>query len=164
MESVVLSKEEILHALESVMDPEIPTLSVVDMGMVTDIIVNDNKSVTVKMIPTFTACPALRMIKDMMKTKVESLGCENVTVLVDDTVTWNSDRITERGKKLLEEFGLGSPQRHRGSFGMEEIAHSKCPHCGSTNTTMNSVFGSTLCRSTHYCFDCKQAFERFKPV
>ncbi len=157
-------KEEILSALESVMDPEIPTLSVVDMGMVTDVIVGEDDSVTVKMIPTFTACPALRVIKDMMKTKVESLGYENVTVVVDETVTWNSDRITEKGKKLLEEFGLGSPQRHRGNFGLEEIAHSKCPHCGSVNTTLNSIFGSTLCRSTHYCFDCKQAFERFKPV
>ena len=145
------------------MDPEIPTLSVINMGMITGV-EETTAGVCVKMIPTFTACPALQVIKEMIKSKVESLGYENVEVQVDDSIIWNSDRITPNGKKLLENFGLGTPQRHAGKFGLEEITHSKCPHCESEDTTMNSIFGSTLCRSTHFCFSCKQAFERFKPI
>src|SRR5690348_1737023 len=86
--------EEILSALEQVMDPEIPTLSVVDMGMITNVEVKEDRIVTVKMIPTFTACPALKVIKHLIKSKVESLGYENVSVVIDETLTWNSDRIT----------------------------------------------------------------------
>ena len=163
MGTVVFNKDEILKSLEQVMDPEIPTLSVIDMGMITGV-EETSAGVRVKMIPTFMACPAIHVIKNSIQKKVESLGFENVEVMIDSSITWNSDRITPTGKKLLENFGLGTPNRHEGKFGMEEIAHSKCPHCGSENTTMNSIFGSTLCRSTHFCFDCKQAFERFKPV
>ncbi|MEI7802402.1 MAG: 1,2-phenylacetyl-CoA epoxidase subunit PaaD [Bacteroidota bacterium] len=163
MTATIFNQQEIYKSLEEVMDPEIPTLSVIDMGMITGV-EETVTGVCVKMIPTFMACPAIHVIKDSIQKKVESLGYENVEVLVDDSIVWDSDRITPNGKILLENFGLGTPQRHCGNFGMEEIAHSKCPHCGGDDTTMNSIFGSTLCRSTHFCFSCKQAFERFKPV
>ena len=163
MTTTIFNKEEIFRSLKEVMDPEIPTLSVINMGMITGV-EETVTGVRVKMIPTFMACPAIHVIKNSIQKKVESLGYENVEVFVDDSVIWNSDRITEEGNKLLKDFGLGTPKRHEGKFGMEEIAHSKCPHCNSENTTMNSIFGSTLCRSTHFCYDCKQAFERFKPV
>jgi len=152
-----------MQALESVMDPEVPVLSVVDMGIITGIQIAADK-ITVKMIPTFTACPALRQIQEMIRVKVESLGPAPVEVLLDETITWDSDRISEKGKKALENFGLGTPHRHAGQFSLEDITQSTCPHCGSSDTTMNSLFGSTLCRSIHFCFSCKQSFERFKPV
>jgi ring-1,2-phenylacetyl-CoA epoxidase subunit PaaD len=159
----VTARDEILRLLREVMDPEIPTLSVIDLGMIGDIEVNDDR-VIVHLIPTFTACPALNLLRQQIGQKVLELGFDNVEVIKDNSVVWNTDRITEEGKKKLEHFGLGIPQRHGGSFSPEDVEHSRCPHCGSENTTMNSLFGSTLCRSIHYCFDCKQSFERFKPL
>ncbi|HYV93148.1 MAG TPA: 1,2-phenylacetyl-CoA epoxidase subunit PaaD [Chitinophagales bacterium] len=159
----IISKEEILEALREVMDPEIPVLSVIDLGIIENVEIEDN-AVTVKMIPTFTACPAIKIMQQQIKEKIVSLGFEDVKVIVDDSVSWNSDRMSEEAKRKLEKFGLGIPNRHGGEFSLEEIEHSKCPHCGSSDTTMNSLFGSTLCRSIHFCFDCKQSFERFKPL
>ena len=162
-ENKISSKEEILGSLHEVMDPEIPVLSVIDLGIIKDVVIND-EVVTVKVIPTFTACPAIKIMQEQIKEKILSLGFEEVNVIVDDSVSWNSNRISEDGKKKLETFGLGIPNRHNGEFSLEEIAHSQCPHCGSNDTTINSIFGSTLCRSIHFCFDCRQSFERFKPL
>lgn len=159
----IVTKYEIITALRGVMDPEIPVLSVVDLGIIGDVEVTD-EMVKVKMIPTFTACPAIKMIQNQIREKILSLGFKNTEVEIDSSIPWTSDRITEEGKKKLEKFGLGIPNRHGGEFTIEDIAQSKCPHCGSSNTTMNSLFGSTLCRSIHFCFDCKQSFEKFKPL
>jgi ring-1,2-phenylacetyl-CoA epoxidase subunit PaaD len=159
----ITSNEEILEALREVMDPEIPTLSVIDLGMIGEVFIED-ESVIVNLIPTFTACPAIKLLQHQIREKVSSLGFENVSVVKDDSITWSTNRISEAGKMKLEKFGLGIPQRHEGNFSLEDIEHSSCPHCNSTNTTMNSLFGSTLCRSIHFCFDCKQSFERFKPL
>ncbi|MEO5673190.1 MAG: 1,2-phenylacetyl-CoA epoxidase subunit PaaD [Chitinophagales bacterium] len=163
MNSIIISAEEILSSLSEVMDPEIPALSIVDLGIIEDVLIED-ECVTVKMLPTFTACPAIKMMQQQVREKVLSLGFENVNVIIDDSVAWNSDRITEEGKIKLEKFGLGIPNRHGGEFSLFEIEHSKCPHCSSEDTTMNSLFGSTLCRSIHFCFSCRQSFERFKPL
>lgn len=164
MTNVLNPKEElVLSSLREVMDPEIPVLSVVDLGIIEDIIINED-SVIVMMLPTFTACPAIKIMQSQIREKVMSMGYANVEVKVDDAIAWNSDRMTEEGKQKLEAFGLGTPLHHGGEFDLSAIEHSKCPHCGSANTTMNSLFGSTLCRSMHYCFDCKQGFERFKPL
>ena len=162
-ENVEDIKQDILNSLSQVMDPEIPTLSVIDLGMIGDVSIEVD-TVTVCLIPTFTACPAIKLLQQQIKDNISLLGFHNVYVVKDDSITWNTNRISESGKKKLEQFGLGVPQRHNGNFYLEDIEHSKCPHCGSGNTTMNSLFGSTLCRSIHYCFDCRQSFERFKPL
>jgi ring-1,2-phenylacetyl-CoA epoxidase subunit PaaD len=162
-ENKVVRKEDILNALQEVMDPEIPVISVIELGIVGDITIEGN-GVKVKIIPTFTACPAIQLMREQIKEKVLSLGFGNVEVELDHSIPWNSDRITEKGKTQLTNFGLGTPLHHHGDFNLDDIQHSKCPYCGSIETTMNSIFGSTLCRSMHYCFDCKQAFERFKPL
>ncbi len=153
----------ICASLQEVMDPEIPVLSVIDLGIIEDVIIHGD-SVIVMMLPTFTACPAIKLLQSQIKEKVMSLGYGNVEVKVDDAIAWSSDRMTPEGKIKLEKFGLGTPLHHGGDFDLAAIEHSGCPHCGSANTTMNSLFGSTLCRSMHYCFDCKQGFERFKPL
>src|SRR5712671_550421 len=137
LENRITSKKEILEALHQVMDPEIPVLSVVDLGIIEDVVIEDD-AVTVKMIPTFTACPAIKLMQQQIKEKISSLGFREVQVIVDNSVAWNSDRMSEEGKKKLQKFGLGIPNRHGGEFSLEEIEHSKCPHCGSSDTTMNS--------------------------
>ena len=145
------------------MDPEIPVLSVVDLGMITDV-QSSNDGVTVKMIPTFVACPAINVIKTNIKDSLEHAGFLGVNVELDETIAWSSDRISENGKLVLEKFGLGAPVQIEGILDMKQIETVACPHCGSDHTTLVSVFGSTLCRSIHFCNNCKQAFERFKPL
>jgi ring-1,2-phenylacetyl-CoA epoxidase subunit PaaD len=165
IETEKISKEKIWAALAKVKDPEIPVLSLINLGMITGIESNDEKNqVSISMLPTFTACPAIKIMQDNIREQMHELGFENVIVNIDKSQSWNSNRITEQGKKLLNEFGLGSPKAHDGNISIEQIENTSCPHCGSENTTLRSLFGSTLCRSQHYCYDCKQLFERFKPV
>lgn len=153
----------VLAILQQVMDPEIPVLSIIDLGMITGVKI-ENGLVTVKMIPTFTACPAIRHIKENIVSTLNANGIANALVEIDDTVSWNTNRLTENGRSVLEKFGLGLPAKNCNDITPEMLEEAVCPHCKSSNTTMNSMFGSTLCRSIHYCFDCKQQFERFKPV
>src|SRR6185503_17385799 len=93
-ENAIAGKEEILESLREVMDPEIPVLSVVDLGIIEDVLIEDD-AITVKMIPTFTACPAIKIMQQQIREKISSLGFEDVKVIVDDSVTWNSDRMSE---------------------------------------------------------------------
>lgn len=161
--NISITKEAILEILQEVKDPEIPTLSVVDLGIISEIILNEEE-VIVKMMPTFVGCPAIHLMQEQIREKILFLGIQKVKVIIDYEITWSSDRISEEGKKKLEKFGIGSPASHNGNFSLKDLETSRCPHCKSSNTTMNSLFGSTLCRSIHFCFDCKQSFERFKPL
>ena len=158
-----INNEEIYTVLRTVMDPEIPVLSVVDLGMITDV-QTSNDGVTVKMIPTFVACPAINVIKTNIRESLEHAGYSSVNVLIDESIAWSSDRISENGKLVLEKFGLGAPIQIDGILDLKQIESVNCPHCKSEHTTMRSLFGSTLCRSIHYCNNCKQTFERFKPL
>ena len=155
--------DDVYSVLKNVMDPEIPVLSIVDLGMITEVKV-ENGLVAVKMIPTFTACPAIRHIKENIVTTLAANGIENALVEIDDSISWNSNRLTDNARVVLENFGLGLPAKNVNDITPEMLEEAACPFCKSSNTTMNSMFGSTLCRSIHYCFDCKQKFERFKPV
>jgi ring-1,2-phenylacetyl-CoA epoxidase subunit PaaD len=155
---------QVWEALLQVPDPEIPPLSVVDLGIISKVEVS-GQNVLVTMTPTFSGCPAIHMIRDNIATKVAEL-CPGllVEVLVDFENTWNSNKITEKGREVLANFRLTPPRKYEGELDVSTIAMAQCPHCGSENTTMNTPFGPTLCRSIHYCFDCLQSFEQFKPV
>lgn len=155
----------IWSVLEQVPDPEIPTLSVVDLGIITAVELPAEKEVKVTMTPTFSGCPAINFMKQNIQSKIEEqLPDYKVEVLVDFETQWSSNRISEEGLKKLKDFGLAPPKRYKGELDVDSIADVKCPYCGSENTTMNSPFGPTLCRAIHYCFDCKQGFEQFKPL
>lgn len=157
-------KKKIWEALREVEDPEIPVISVVDLGIVTDVAIDEKDHVTVQMTPTFTGCPAIDVMKKGIENSLEKLGIESFDVQVNFKTSWDSNRISEEGKEKLEKFGLGKPEKHGGDIDMEQVAHSECPYCHSKETELQSVFGSTLCRSIHYCHNCRQTFERFKPV
>lgn len=160
------TKEQlVLEALQEVKDPEIPFISVVDMGIITGVIVEEHSnSVVVKMTPTFVGCPAIKHMQQQIKKTVENLGFNQVEVIVDFEKQWNSNLITDRGRKQLEQFRLSPPPRHDGEVTVQLLEKAKCPHCGSTNTVLDAPFGATLCRALHFCHDCKQAFEQFKPL
>ena len=155
--------DAVLDILATVMDPEIPTLSILDLGMITDVAVND-RGINVRLLPTFVACPATSYIKSNISEAFHLAGFESVQVDLETEISWTSDRISEIGRKKLEAFGLGAPVQIDGVLGLDQIEQVACPHCGSSNTEIRSMFGSTLCRSIHYCLDCKQGFERFKPL
>jgi ring-1,2-phenylacetyl-CoA epoxidase subunit PaaD len=160
------TKEQVWAALENVKDPEIPVLSVVDMGMITNVeLPGEKSSVTVTMTPTFVGCPAIGVIKKSIYEEVAKLGFATVVVNVDFENAWTSDRIKPEAKLKLENFGIAPPVDIKDEdLSEEQLNKVRCPHCKSTDTTLRSTFGSTLCRAIRFCFNCKQGFEQFKPL
>lgn len=156
--------DKIWEALDDVKDPEIPKISVVDLGMISDVRMQDDHAV-VTLTPTFAGCPAIHVLKESIAERVNQLeGIGDTEVRVSFEVPWNSDRITERGRAILKDSGFAPPPVHEGYIELEVISRAACPFCGSNDTEMQTPFGPTLCRSIHYCHHCLQAFEQFKPV
>lgn len=160
----MISEQDILVALEDVKDPEIPTISIVDLGIITRIDI-DNYNVNITLTPTFSGCPALKLMENLVKERVTQLnGVGNVQVSTNFDTPWSTNRISEKGLAALKKHGLAPPPRHQGVIELDVLSDTPCPYCGSHNTTLRSPFGPTLCRSLHYCNNCLQAFEGFKPV
>jgi ring-1,2-phenylacetyl-CoA epoxidase subunit PaaD len=160
-----MNEQDIWQALESVMDPEIPTISMVDMGIITGVKTNDTFSKAfVEMTPTFSGCPAIKQMEQMVKDKLVEIGFEEVEVRTTFNKPWNSNLITEKGRQHLKKHGLAPPPKHLGEITQELLENIECPFCGSRNVDLKTPFGPTLCRSLHYCNNCLQAFEQFKPV
>ncbi len=159
----ITTLQAVYNSLEHVMDPEIPVLSVLELGMITDVKV-DIEGVHIKMIPTFAACPAVDIIKENIKNAVERDLQMPAFVMVDKEVNWNSNRLTSAAKEKLRDFGIAPPARHEGEVSVDLLIKTTCPHCGSENTYLRSPFGSTLCRALHFCRQCGMMFEQFKPL
>ncbi|HWL95280.1 MAG TPA: 1,2-phenylacetyl-CoA epoxidase subunit PaaD [Phycisphaerae bacterium] len=153
----------IWQALETVCDPEIPALTVIELGIIADAWI-DNGRVTIQMCPTFSGCPALDIMQSQIKAAVQGAGFDDVTVAVVFDPPWTSDRITPEGLRKLKQFGLAPPVRCSGVVREDMLHNVACPFCDSKNTTLESIFGPTLCRAIHYCNNCLQSFEQFKPV
>ena len=158
------TKEEIITWLDAVKDPEIPVLSLVDLGVITDIQIEQPGSVSVRITPTFSGCPAIDVMRQGVEDVLVEHGIVNPSVTVAFDIPWSSDRISERGLAALAKFGLALPNKGGLIDDIDVIEAVACPHCGSMDTETKSWFGPTLCRSLHYCHHCLQAFERFKPL
>jgi ring-1,2-phenylacetyl-CoA epoxidase subunit PaaD len=158
-----LTPERIWSALDSVMDPEIPVVSLVEMGIVRQVTV-EGDAVAVIMTPTFSGCPALVEMERLIIDKVRSLGAHSITVEKSLAPAWSSDWISAEGRRKLKEFGLAPPPRHGGNLAVTFFDVVACPYCGSTNTTLKNSFGSTLCRAIYYCHACQDSFEQFKAL
>ena len=146
------------------MDPEIPTISLVDLGIVTGVEFNSLGEPIVKLTPTFSGCPALKMMEDLVRDKLLEVGYQNPQVITSFEVAWNTNMISEKGREALKKHGLAPPEKHSGYIELDVLSDVACPLCNSRNTTMQTPFGPTLCRSMHYCKNCHNAFEAFKPV
>ncbi len=153
----------VYKALEQVMDPEIPVLSVLDLGMITSVSLAE-ETVQIKMIPTFAACPAVSYIQQRIREAVSQTTGLPVAVTIDKEVHWHSNRLSDAAREKLHNFGIAPPQVQEGELRAEIMLHTPCPHCGSGETYLRSPFGSTLCRAIHYCKDCGMVFEQFKPL
>ncbi|MBL7997807.1 MAG: phenylacetate-CoA oxygenase subunit PaaJ [Candidatus Kapabacteria bacterium] len=162
MITVQPSVDEIYQALHSVSDPEIPTISVVDLGVITNVEIHDD-AIAITMTPTFVGCPAIDVMRNGVRDAASVFGLP-VDVTVDYSTPWSSNRVTEAGRAALHKHGLALPQKFSGEFEPEILLNAECPHCGSGNTRLTSPFGPTLCRAMYYCNSCLQAFEQFKPV
>ena len=160
----MVTTERVWEALSGIADPEIPVISVVDLGVVRDVAV-DGERVHIEFTPTFLGCPALEVMRDQMAEAVRVLGAEpDVEVVLDDS--WSTDRITPEGRRKLRESGLAPPVPRDGEPQLVQLQSQifRCPYCGSTDTRLENIFGPTPCRSIRYCADCRQPFEQFKTI
>ncbi|MDW8272825.1 MAG: 1,2-phenylacetyl-CoA epoxidase subunit PaaD [Chitinophagales bacterium] len=157
-------KQLIYAALEQVKDPEIPVLSVLDMGIINEAKAEGLGHVEVIMTPTFVGCPALDVIKSEIEKALLKAGFKSASVNVDYQTKWTSDRMSAEAKEKLRKFGIAPPTVIHGEITEEALNDVRCPYCGSTDTTLRAPFGSTLCRAIRFCFSCRQGFEQFKPV
>jgi ring-1,2-phenylacetyl-CoA epoxidase subunit PaaD len=160
-----LSPEDVWRALEEIPDPEIPVISIVDLGVVKDVRV-DGERVHVDFTPTFMGCPALEAMRTQMEDALRRLGAEpEVNVVLDDS--WSTDRISAEGREKLRAAGFAPPApRSAGTPTLVQLERGpfRCPWCGSTETRLDNVFGPTPCRSLRYCKTCRQPFEQFKTI
>jgi ring-1,2-phenylacetyl-CoA epoxidase subunit PaaD len=160
-----LSEQDVWDALGAIPDPEIPVVSLVDLGVVRDVAVDDER-VRVEFTPTFLGCPALEVMRDAMADSIRALGGEpQVDVVLDDS--WSTDRITPAGREKLRAAGFAPPApREAGKPTLVQLQSAvfRCPYCASTDTRLENIFGPTPCRSLRYCKACRQPFEQFKTI
>jgi ring-1,2-phenylacetyl-CoA epoxidase subunit PaaD len=157
----VLTQETILNALEEVKDPEIPAISVVELGLIRNVVVEGDR-VVVSMTPTFAGCAALPVMQLAVKKRLQRLGAAEVDVRWVLSPPWTTDWISEAGRSKLKNFGLAPPRRHGGLIQIILSDEATCPYCGSSSATLKNSFGPTLCRALYYCNNCQQPFEQFK--
>ena len=163
LDQYTIAEKDIWAALREVPDPEIPTVNLVDLGVILRVELDaQERQVRVLLLPTFTGCPAIEIMRDLIRERIARLGLE-VHVDVTREIRWSSDRITEAGRIGLARAGVAPPGPVSSAI-IPLLEPAKCPHCGSRHTTLESAFGPTLCRAIAYCRDCKQPFEQFKPL
>ena len=162
----MVTESQVWDALAEIPDPEIPVVSLVDLGVVRDVAIEDG-TVRIDFTPTFLGCPALEVMRDVMAERVRALGAEpDVRVVLDDS--WSTDKITPGGREKLRTSGFAPPApRSAGTTtSLVQLNSSafRCPYCGSTDTKLENLFGPTPCRSVRYCNACRQPFEQFKTI
>jgi ring-1,2-phenylacetyl-CoA epoxidase subunit PaaD len=149
-------KEKILSILEEVCDPEVPVLSILDLGIVRDVKITDEETEVV-ITPTYSGCPAMDAISIDIRLKLLEHGYKKIKITSILSPAWTTDWMTETGKRKLKAYGIAPPQYS--NKGDENI---ECPQCHSTNTKLLSQFGSTACKALYQCLDCKEPFDYFK--
>jgi ring-1,2-phenylacetyl-CoA epoxidase subunit PaaD len=161
----MVTAADVWNALAEIPDPEIPVISLVDLGVVKDVRVEAG-TVHVEFTPTFLGCPALEMMRRAMEDSISALGAEpDVEVVLDDS--WSTDRISPEGREKLRAAGFAPPAPREASAPMLVQLTAgvfRCPYCSSTDTRLENIFGPTPCRSLRYCASCRQPFEQFKTI
>jgi len=161
-----LTREQALAVLNGVMDPEVPVLSVVELGIVRGVEV-DEERVTVTVTPTYSGCPAMRAIEQDIAQALMARGAAHVDVRVTYTPAWTTDWIPAEAREKLRAYGIAPPglADHGAlvTIGRRRAA-VRCPYCGSVATELRSEFGSTACKAIHVCQSCEQPFEEFKAI
>lgn len=152
-------------AAGSVLDPEVPVLTIADLGVLRDVTVDDGGRVTVTVTPTYSGCPAMDVIRHDVEQAVRDAGFDQVDVRTVLSPAWTTDWMTDRGRRALEDYGIAPPMRRTTGSGPVVVALSvRCPQCGSADTREQSHFGSTACKALWACNDCREPFDHFKTI
>jgi len=159
-------------ALAELPDPEIPAISLVDLGVIRGFafepLPTGGERLTVELMPTFVGCPAIDVMRQQIGERLTDLRiADEVTVALTFAEPWTSDRITPAGREALRRSGFAPPVTIGSTFvgdALTVLPIATCPYCASRNTTLENPFGPTLCRAIYHCADCRQPFEAFKPV
>ena len=148
-------------ALADVADPEIPGVSVVDLGIIRSVEASPER-IRVEMLPTFVGCPAVEVMREAIRERLAGLA-DRVEVDVSFADPWTTERITPQGRQKLRESGFAPPMPNAANL-VPLLPAARCPYCESRRTVLENAFGPTLCRAIYYCTDCRQPFEQFKTV
>lgn len=162
---MVNTEAEIWELLEAVPDPEVPVLSVVDLGVVRKVqydLASPN-DIKITITPTYSGCPAMDMISMGIRMKMLEIGFKNIDIQMQLSPAWTTDWMSEAGKRKLKEYGIAPPiAMHNNDELFGENHNIQCPQCNSMNTELVSQFGSTSCKALYRCLDCKEPFDYFK--
>ena len=161
--------------LETVLDPEVPALSIVDLGIVREVIERDDGMLELALTPTYSGCPATEVIEADALAALDAAGLGPARVVMRRAPAWTTEWISVEGKRKLREYGIAPPAhlsagearstpRPMKFFPRHAMTSPACPHCGSARTERLSAFGATACKSLHRCLDCREPFEYFKPI
>lgn len=168
MHTISYTPAQIWQILENVVDPEVPVLSVVDLGIIRHVEVNERTGgmhVKVTITPTYSGCPAMDMIAANIRMELLLSGVHEVEIMNQLSPAWTTDWMTENGKAKLKDYGIAPPVAKLSACAGLEVNEQQgveCPHCGSHRTGVVSHFGSTACKALHQCKDCKEPFDYFK--
>lgn len=162
--SATIEEKKIWGILETVTDPEVPVLTVTDLGIIRNVKL-DEDSVEVTITPTYTGCPAMDMIAMNIKLALIENGYRNIKITSVLSPAWTTDWMSENGKQKLKEYGIAPPNPKQQVCDNKLFADAEavqCPHCESYRTHRISEFGSTACKALYQCDDCKESFDYFK--
>ena len=162
---LIMTEEELWELLNEVMDPEIPVLSLVDLGVVRDAkFVQGNPIVTIT--PTYSGCPAMRIMEEEIEAVLQGSGFDEYEIKTVLSPAWTTDWITEKGRKALKDYGIAPPEQTTSDKNaiLGHLKEVTCPNCKSHKTKMLSQFGSTPCKALYQCNDCKEPFDYFKCI
>jgi ring-1,2-phenylacetyl-CoA epoxidase subunit PaaD len=161
----MVTAEQVWAAIDEIPDPEIPVISLVELGIIRAVAVEGN-AVRIELTPTFLGCPALETMRRSLEETVAALGGDpEVDVVQDDS--WSTDRITPAGREKLRAAGFAPPApRAAGATTLVQLQSKtfRCPYCNSNDTRLDNIFGPTPCRSIRWCANCRQPFEQFKTI
>ena len=164
MVSPPITTDSVWELLREIEDPEIPVINIVELGVIRDVTLQDEK-VTVTITPTYSGCPAMQMIEANINAQLEQNGVQNFEVKTVISPAWTTDWLTDEAKQKLKNYGIAPPEKTTSDKtalfkdGQRKVA---CPFCDSENTELKSQFGATACKSLYFCNECVQPFEHFK--
>lgn len=162
----IADSDKILERLHEVTDPEIPVLNVVEMGIVRGVQVQGGE-VLVRITPTYSGCPAMKVIEQEIEAKLREIGVTSYQVQTDFSEVWTTDWMTGHARQKLKDYGIAPPEKNGDRQTLDALKNTRiipCPYCDSLSTERQSEFGSTPCKSQYYCHDCREAFEHFKCI
>lgn len=159
------TSEDIFSLLHEIPDPEIPVISIVELGVIRDVKINDQE-IEVTITPTYSGCPAMKQMEDDVRKKLSDNGFETIKINTVFNPPWTTDWLNAEARKKLQDYGIAPPEENTSdkSFLTNKPKHITCPRCKSTNTVMVSQFGSTACKALYKCNECLEAFDYFKCI